>query len=122
MLHINFLKKKKFSNVTGKIALNGIILPELGDILFFEFVSLDRDVFFRYKFYGLCVGRKKNFLMSLVYLRSSLCGNNIAFHIHLFSSLIFNLRIYSNMKMLCGRSKAYDVKPKVGVYKHVLGV
>src|SRR5688572_28962287 len=96
LINIFFLKKKRY--IQGNFKKQNSFLFEIkaGTILFFEYISLDRDLFFKYKIYGLCVGRSKNLTMSICYLHSNIVNNYISFTFYLFSPFIYNIKILSN--------------------------
>jgi hypothetical protein len=105
MLKIFFLKKKRFLfnfNIESIIKVFNFL--KAGAILCFDYVSLDRDFLFKYKIYGFCKGKKKNYIMSICYLSSNLAHNYLEYVFYIFSPFIFNLKIlktfkYSKMKL-----------------------
>lgn len=108
MLRIYFLKKKRFY-LYQKNNLN--VEVNTGDIIFFEYISLDRDLFYKYRIYGLCVGLKNNLLMSSCYLNSIVFGNQIYLLFFIFSPFVFNLKFFGLFRNLT--SKIYSIVPNM---------
>lgn len=111
VLKIFFLKKKRF--FLENQFLDSELFYELnaGVIVFFEYMSIDRDLLFKYKFYGLCVGRKNNFLMSLCLLNGNMFKNKLSYNFFLLSPFIFNVKIFKYLKP--SRSKIYNFETNI---------
>jgi ribosomal protein L19 len=114
MLKIFFLKKKRLLKHQH---FDFFLKIKPGTILFFEYVSLDRDLFSKYRLYGLCVGLKKKSLMSTCYINSIIFGNQIKYVFYIYSPLIFNLKVFGNIYI--NKYKFYHITPKLRVFKQI---
>ncbi len=115
MLKVYFLKKKRYYKYKNNDFFSKV---KTGTIFFFEYISLDRDLFYKYRIYGLCVGIKRNFLMSSCYLNSVIYGNQINYTFYIFSPLIYNIKIFGNIYIKS--HKIYGVTPKLRVFKQIV--
>jgi hypothetical protein len=109
LINIFFLKKKRF--LLERESSKFFQKIKVGIILFFEYVSVDRDFLFKYKMYGLCVGKKNNYMMSLCYLNSNILKNKIKYVFYLMSPFIFNLRVLNYLTVL--KSKIYNIDTNI---------
>jgi hypothetical protein len=114
MLRIIFLKKKRFFSLNKKLK-DLFYIFRTGAIVFFEYLSIDRDIFFKYKIYGLCVGMKRNLIMSVIYFNTVFYSNQINFVFFLYSPFIFNVKYLTYLNY--SKSKIYNIVPKLRIMK-----
>jgi hypothetical protein len=115
MLKSFFLKKKRFLSKKYDSFFSSV---KVGMFLFIEYLSLDFDLLHKYKLYGLCLGLKSSFMMSVCYLNSAIINNHIKYTFFLFSPFVFNIKIMNSLKVF--KFKVYDLVPKSKMFKQIV--
>jgi hypothetical protein len=119
-INISFLRKKKFLLKFTKDSLVFNNLLQTGEILLLKFVSLDRDTLYKYKLYGVCIGKKNNLIMTSSYINTILFGNRINFLFYIYSPFVFGVKTFLQKNHFFKRSKAFNFKPKMRIYQELL--
>lgn len=117
-ISIAFLKKKRYEAYL-KLGLK-IPNPKAGDVLFFKYIALDRDLLCKYKLYGVCIGKKKNLIMTTFFLRTLLAGSLINLIFYACSPFVYESKLYKQKQQKRLKSKLYSFVPKLRTYQKFL--
>jgi ribosomal protein L19 len=117
MINIKLLQNKKYNDVKLK---NNIISPKVGDLISLKYVSLDKDLLYKYKLNGVCTAIKKNGLLTSCSLALNMFNIKVNFTFYIYSPFIIYLKIYNNqIKTKKRKSKQYNLEVPVNLEKEL---